>query len=157
VYSAYHNKEVCVAAEENQTIARRFIEEGWNQGKIGVVDELVTEDFVEHALWPNAVPLGPAEASPREQLKYDITEFRKGLPDLQVTIDQQVTEGDKVVTVATNRGTTTGKPISWVQITIDRIVDGKIAERWLLWDRLGFWQQLGIVPATTELSAQLPT
>lgn len=146
-----------MAAEENQTIARRFIEEGWNQGKVGVVDELVAEDFVEHALWPNAVPLGPTEVSPREQLKYDITEFRKGLPDLQVTIDQQVTDGDKVVTVATNRGTTTGKPISWAQITIDRIVDGKIVERWLLWDRLGFWQQVGIVPATTELMAQLPS
>jgi predicted SnoaL-like aldol condensation-catalyzing enzyme len=146
-----------MSAEVNQTIVRRFIEEAWNQGKVGVVDELVADDFVEHPLWPNAVPLGPTEASPREQLKYDITEFRKGFPDLQLTIDQLIEAGDKVVTVTTNRGTAeTGKLVSWVEITIDRIVGGKIVERWQLWDRLGFWQQLGIVPATSELMAQVP-
>jgi hypothetical protein len=46
--------------------------------------------------------------------------------------------------------------MSWVAITIDRIVGGKIVERWLLWDRLGLWQQLGIIPATPELMAQVP-
>jgi predicted SnoaL-like aldol condensation-catalyzing enzyme len=146
-----------MSAQDNQTVVRRFIEEAWNQDKVGVIDELVADDFVEHPLWPNVVPLGPTEASPREQLKYDITEFRKGFPDLQITIDQLIEAGDKVVTVMTNRGTpATGKPMSWAEITIDRIVGGKIVERWSLWDRLGFWQQLGIVPATSELMAQVP-
>ena len=146
-----------MSAGDNQSTVRRLIEEGWNHGHGAVVDELVAADFVEHPLWPNTVPNGPSDASDREQLKYDITVFRKGFSDLQITIDQQIEAGDKVITVQANRGTAdTGKPISWVTITIDRIVGGKIAERWQLWDRLGFWQQLGIVPPTTELIAQVP-
>ena len=145
-------------ADANQALVQRFIEEAWNKGNVSVVDECVAADFVEHPLWPNIVPLGPMDVSAREQLKYDITESRKGFPDLQITIDQLIEAEDKVITVLTNRGTPiTGKPMSWVEINIDRIVGGKIVERWSLWDRLGFWQQLGIVPATPELMAQFPS
>jgi predicted SnoaL-like aldol condensation-catalyzing enzyme len=145
-------------ADANQALVQRFIEKAWNQGNVAIVDECVAADFVEHPLWPNIVPLGPMDASAREQLKHDITETRKGFPDLQITIDQLIQAEDKVITVLTNRGTPiTGKPMSWVEINIDRIVGGKIVERWSLWDRLGFWQQLGIVGATPELMAQFPS
>jgi ketosteroid isomerase-like protein len=146
-----------MSAEDNQSTVRRFIEEGWNQGNVAVVDELVAADFAEHPLWPNVVNPGPSDQSPRDQLKYDITTTRGGFPDLQVTIDQLIESGDKVVMVATNRGTpATGKPVTWTEINIDRIEGGKIVERWSLWDRLGFWQQLGIVPPTRELMDQFP-
>jgi ketosteroid isomerase-like protein len=146
-----------MSAEDNQNIIRRYYEEGWNQGNPAVLDELVSVDFVEHPLWPNVVNPGPEDQSPRDQLKYDITMSRDGFPDLQTTIDQQITSGDKVVTVATNRGTpVTGKPVTWTEINIDRIADSKIVERWSLWDRLGFWQQLGLVPPTRELMDKFP-
>ena len=142
---------------DNQSIIRRFFEEGWNKGNPAIVDELVAADFVEHPLWPNVVNPGPSDQSPRDQLKYDITENRKDFSGLTVTIDQLIESGDKVVTVATNRGTpATGEPMTWTEINIDRIVSGKIVERWSLWDRLGFWQQLGIVPPTRELMDQFP-
>ena len=146
-----------MSAEDNLSIVRRYYEEGWNQGNPAVLDELVSVDFVEHPLWPNVVNPGPEDQSPRDQLKYDITNSREAFPDLHTTIDQLIESGDTVVTVATNRGTpSTGKPMAWVEINIDRFADGKIVERWSLWDRLGFWQQLGIVLPTRELMDQFP-
>jgi ketosteroid isomerase-like protein len=144
-------------AEANKALVQRFVEEVWNQGNVAAIDELVAPDFVEHALWPNVMLNGPAEASPRDQISHDVAAFRGGLPDLSVTVDQLLDTEDKVTAVTTHRGTPTHRdaPISWADISIYRISDGKIAEVWILWDRLGFWQQLGIVPPTQELAAQL--
>lgn len=144
-------------AEANKALVQRFVEEVWNQGNVAVINELVSPDFVEHALWPDVMRNGPADASPREQISHDVAIFRGGLPDLVVTIDQLLSSEDKVTAVTTHRGTPTHRDtaISWADISIYQIADGKIAESWILWDRLGFWQQLGIVPPTRELSAQL--
>jgi predicted ester cyclase len=79
-----------------------------------------------------------------------------GFPDLRITIEDMIAEGDKVVTRFTTHGTQqeafgsippTGKQVAVSTIEITRIADGKIAEDWGLDDRLGMLQQLGLVPA----------
>jgi predicted ester cyclase len=83
--------------------------------------------------------------------------FLAGFPDLSYQIDEQLIAGDRVVTRGTWSGTNTGslmgqpatgKPFSTVSVVIDRVVAGKIVERWEVGDVLGMMQQLGLAPAS---------
>jgi steroid delta-isomerase-like uncharacterized protein len=83
--------------------------------------------------------------------------FLAAFPDTEYTVEQQVDEGDYVVTRWTARGTQsgelmgippTGKTVEVTGIAIDRFSDGKIAESWGNWDTMGLLQQLGAVPQT---------
>jgi ketosteroid isomerase-like protein len=78
---------------------------------------------------------------------------------MQVTLDQVMSTGDKVIAVGTTRATRDGKQLSWITINILRVAGDRIVEVWSLWDRLGYYQQLGVVPETPELlqKAGLPT
>ena len=76
-------------------------------------------------------------------------------PNVEEIIEDQVAEGDKVATRLTFSGThsgelmgipPTGKQVTFTAITIDQLVDGKITERWHLFDTLGMLQQLGVIP-----------
>jgi steroid delta-isomerase-like uncharacterized protein len=82
--------------------------------------------------------------------------FRTGFPDIQVSIEDLVAEGKKVVAhwtwCGTNQGEfqgipPTGKQVTGSGISIQRIADGKIAEAWVNFDTLGMLQQLGVIPA----------
>jgi len=135
---------------ENKALSRRLIEEAFNAGNIGVVDELVATDFVNH---DSALPeptVGQAAA------KASIQGYRAAFPDLRLTIEEQLAGGDLVATRWSAKGTQqgelmgmapTGKQATVTGITIDKIVDGRIAESWTNWDTLGMLQQLGVVPA----------
>lgn len=142
--------------DANKALVQRFVEEVWNQGNLSLIDEFVALDFVEHSLWPDVVWFGPEEVSHREQISHTVKAYRDSTPDFSVTIDQLLDSDDKVTLVTTYRGTPTGhtSPITWAEISIYRIAAGKLAEAWVLWDRLGFWQQVGVVPPTRELIAQ---
>ncbi len=81
--------------------------------------------------------------------------FRHGMPDIKLTIDDEVYTGDRVVHRWTMTGTDTGglmgmpasgKKLTFTGITTVRMVDGKIVERWANVDELGLLQQLGIAP-----------
>ena len=135
---------------ETKAIARRFLEEAFNGGNLGVVDELVAPEFVSHdaAL--------PEPTTGIEAAKASIAGYRDAFPDLRLTIEQQVAEDEYVTTRWTARGThrgdlfgmtATGKQATVTGITIDRIVGGKFVESWTNWDTLGLMQQLGVVPA----------
>lgn len=135
---------------ETKAIARRFLEEAFNGGNLGVVDELVDPQFVNH---DSALPEPTIGI---EAAKGSIAGYRDAFPDLRVTIEQQVAEGEYVTTRWTARGThrgdlfgmtATGKQATVTGITIDRIVDGRFVESWTNWDTLGLMQQLGVVPA----------
>jgi predicted ester cyclase len=81
--------------------------------------------------------------------------FYKAFPDLHHTFEDQIAEGDKVVTRVTFHGThqgtfqgipATGKKIAVEATLVDRIVDGKFVEHWSNMDSMGLMQQLGVIP-----------
>jgi predicted ester cyclase len=142
--------------ESNGELVRRSIEELWNEGHLDRVEQLFTSDHALHVLYEGAEaglggPLG---------VRHRVAMWRAIFRDVQVTIEDLVVAGDRVVARWTGRGTdsehhwwgppATGKRVRWEAITISRIVGGKIAEEWLAWDRLDLWQQLEAAPPTRE-------
>ena len=130
--------------------ARRFFEEVFSQGDLDLVDELVAPDYVGHPSGPEEQLRGP------QGVKEYIGRLREGVPDLTLTIEDQVADGDKVATRWTARGThdgellgaaPTGRTATITGITIQRSgAGGRIVEGWTSWDMLGMLQQLGIAP-----------
>jgi len=124
--------------ETNKSIVRRLWKEAWQENNFATIDELVATDYVLHA-YPEDLAFG----SGAEGLKQLITSWLANFPESQMTIEALIAEGDRVVIRYTTRPTpstvTTG-------IWIDHIVDGKVVESWVDWDRLGLFQQLGIIP-----------
>ena len=130
-------------------VVRRFIED-FNRGRDleEIKKEFFTPDFKIHF---------PGSTTPLdiEDYKQFGAMFRSAFPDLLHTIETQVAEGERVVTHLTISGShkgifqgipPTGKVVNMGEITIDRIVDGKIAERWVQFDQMGMMQQLGAIP-----------
>jgi steroid delta-isomerase-like uncharacterized protein len=144
-------------SETNKTLSRRFFEEVFGKGKLNVLDEIIAKDHVNSG--PGALPGLPTGIEGAKQL---VTVYRNAFPDLHFTIDEQIAEGDKVVTRWTGHGTNkgellgmpaTGKSSTVTGIVVDRIANGKIAETWGVFDQFGMMQQLGVIP-TPELAAK---
>ena len=137
-----------MSADANKEIVRRLGVEPW-EGNIGVIDELVTPDYVGHD------PSQPEDMRGPEGVKQFVTTYLTAFPDGRITIDEQLAEGDHVASHWTGRGTQqgdlmgippTGKQVTVTGITISRVKDGKVVEEWTNWDTLGLLQQLGVVP-----------
>jgi steroid delta-isomerase-like uncharacterized protein len=135
-------------SEQNKALVRRVIEEVYNRGNLALVDELSTSDLVIH--------LTSQEIRGREGAKEYVAALRAAFPDLHITIEDQIAEGDRVVTRWTARGThrgefqgisPTGRQVRVAGTDIDRIADGKAVECWSHVDELGMMQQLGTIPA----------
>lgn len=135
--------------ESNKMAAKRIFDDGFNQGRFEVADELIHDDALGHD------PALPEPMRGPEGFKELVRGYREAFPDLHVSIDQQVAEGDFVATRWTARGThkgelfgvaPTGKESTITGMTIDRFKNGKIAESYTNWDTLGLLQQLGAVP-----------
>lgn len=148
----YHDRDYQLA-EANKAVARRWIEEIWNNGNLSVIDEIVAEDYIDHD------PAAPGAPTDREGVKSGVTEFRRAFPDAHFAVDAMMAEGDRVVVPLTFTGThqgeihgapATGKQVTWKGIFIYRIQNGKIAERWGQLDTLSFMIQLGAVPPPGE-------
>lgn len=138
--------------EQNKQLVRRDNEETWNKGNLALIDELYAPEFVQHFL-PDGTELRGIDA-----LRDHVRSHREAFPDWTETIEHIVAEGDLVVihftSTGTNEGTflgnpPTGKRVQIHEVSIVRIVDGKIAEQWLLPNLLGLTQQLG-VPARSD-------
>jgi steroid delta-isomerase-like uncharacterized protein len=137
-----------MSAEENKAAIRRFTE-GISRGDITAVDDFVTDDV----RYVNAPPgLAPGIEGYRQLMGMFLTAF----PDLQLSVEDMVSEGDKVVARIKGRGThrgdfmgvpPTGKTVEAGAITIMQFRDGKVAEEWEQIDVMGLMQQLGAVPA----------
>ncbi len=134
-------------SEQNKMLVRRAIEEVWNRGNFAVVDELLANDYLGHQ--------SGGETNGRESAKQYVAILREAFPDIHFTIEDQIAEGDRVVTRWIARGThtgefqgipPTGKQGSMTGIDIDRVADGKLVECWVNSDDLGLLQQLGVVP-----------
>jgi predicted ester cyclase len=137
-------------SEANKALARRVIEELFTKHNVALIDEF----------FPDCVYRAPAVGELRgEAYKQFLTAVLAAFPDGRWTVEDQVAEGDKVVTrwsfTGIHRGNLTGiaptgKPVTTSGVMIDRIVGGKIAEEWEEYDALGMMLQLGAVTVIAQ-------
>ncbi len=134
--------------QDNSAIVRDFVEETINQGRIDSTERFVWEDVVEQVPFPGH---GPGV----EGLKDVLRGMRAGFPDIHFAIEEQIAEGDKVLSrfewTGTHRGEflgvpATGRPVKVWGMVVDRLVDGRIKETSIIMDALGLMMQLGVFP-----------
>lgn len=135
-------------SDRNKAVERRLLDEVYSQGNLEIIDELVANDFVGHGTGAEGGDQG------RDAYRQFIVDLRTAFPDIRMTVEHQVAEGDKVATRWRARGThlgefrgipPTGKHGEISGTIIDRIADGKIIECWSNTDDLGLLQQLGVI------------
>lgn len=133
---------------QNKDTVQRLHNKIWSEGDLDLVDEIVAEDYVEHN------PMVPHEARGPADYKESVTMFRTAFPDLTITEEDTIVEGEKVVTRITMEGThegefmgiePTGRAVESTGIVINRLQDGQLVESWPLADMLSVLQQLGVV------------
>ena len=138
-----------VSAEENKALVRRAFEEGWNTGNLDVFDEVDAQGYILHD------PSVPEDVVGIDGIKGFASMFLQAFPDLHFAIEDQIAEGDKVVTRWTSSAThqgelmgvaPTGNRTGVSGVTISRISNGKLAEDWNNWDTLGLMRQIGAIP-----------
>jgi predicted ester cyclase len=136
-----------MSLEQKKAVVRRCWQECFNKRNLAIVDEFVATEYVWH---------GPSqEVSGPEGIKQLITVFLTAFPDLQMTFEDQMGEGDKIASRWTVRGThqgdlfgipPTGKQVTFTGLVISRMVGNQITEEWEHFDQLGLLQQVGAVP-----------
>ncbi len=131
-----------------KSIVRRLYEEVWNKRKLHLMGELVSPSHALHGTHISGSAIGP------EAYKQQVALFVAGFPDLHFTIEDTVTEHDKVVVCWTLSGThkgeylgipATNKKVSVEGITIHHIANGRIMDSYAMRDIWGMMQQLGVV------------
>ncbi len=131
---------------KNEVLIKRYFEEVWNQGKLDVLDELLSPNYINHSPGMPNPPAGP------EGLKPIVSAIREAFPDLNYEIQNIVIAEDQVAVHTIMRGThkgdffglaPTGKTVEISQMQIERIQDGKIIEHWRVTDELSMMRQLG--------------
>lgn len=136
-------------AADNKAFVRSAVEEIWRTGDVALIDEHMAPDYVLHK-----PPTGFAPN--REGLKGIVRAMHSAFPDLRMTVEDVLAEGDKVAQRRLYQGThkgelfgipATGKAVSVSQIIVSRVANGKFVEEWAETDFLGMLQQLGVVPA----------
>ena len=143
-----------VTSTDLKTLVRGFFEEA-SKGKavaFAAIDKLFVADYVEHG--------GYGEATRGiKNYKHAMDEFYSAVPDVHVTVNDMVVEGDKVAVRFALSGThkgefagaqPTGKKVTIEEIGIIRIAGGKFVESWMRYDTLDFMQQLGLAPTSEK-------
>jgi steroid delta-isomerase-like uncharacterized protein len=138
-----------MSSEQNQEVLRRVIEEGFNKGNYAALDSLFAPDYQEHQFGVHKTLDG---------FKQDIQYLRTAFPDLHLTIEDMVADGDKVWIRMTARGTNQGPlmgPATGQAMVITvmdecRFENGKIVEHWGVPDRFAQMAQLGLLPQRSE-------
>ncbi len=143
-------------SEGNKFVIRRSFEELWNKGNLSLADELFTRNYEHHD--PSSPDFGRGPESERKRAAL----YRTAFPDLQLTIEDIIAEGQTVMARWSCRGThkgdlsgiaPTGKQVTISGVTIARFTNGKMVEGWVNWDALGLMQQLGVVPELAKNKA----
>jgi predicted ester cyclase len=144
-------------SEENKAIARRALEELFSaQGDLDVADEIISPNYIGHD------PVSPEDIRGPEGAKETAMMYRNAFPDVQLSVEDQVSEGDMMVTRWIASGThqgelmgiaPTGKRVRVAGTSVERVVDGKIEETWDNYDALGMMQQIGAIPSPEETQA----
>jgi steroid delta-isomerase-like uncharacterized protein len=137
-----------MSSEDNKAVVRRFFEL-FNRGDFEAMGEVYASDVIDHNP-------GPSQAPGLAGVKQILALFRAGLPDITVTVDHMIAEGDLVVTRQTARGSqsgeflglpATGRAVEMTAHDMYRLKSGKVVEAWHIEDLLGLMQQLGAIPA----------
>jgi predicted ester cyclase len=134
----------------NKAVARRVLE-AMSEGNVDDAARLLAPDYVWHG--PGAEVHGP------DGWKQLASIYLQAFPDLSFTLEDQIAEGDKVVTRYTARGThrgelsgvaASGRPVAVPCLVIDTIVDGQIVDSFEVFDQLGMFAAIGTFPALPE-------
>jgi steroid delta-isomerase-like uncharacterized protein len=139
-----------MSTDQNKAIARRIVDEGWTKHNPTILDSLFSNDALLHDPQNKTVEKGPQGA------KSTLATYLKAFPDLKISIEREIAEGDYVVqhlrAIGKNTGEfngmpPTGKDTNITGVMTSKIKDGKVIEAWSLFDSLGLLRQLGVVPA----------
>ena len=138
-------------SESNRNVVRRLFEEVWNKGNLQATDELFTPNYAHHDSSASTPDVGRGPESEKKRA----TLYRTAFPDIRLTVEDIVAEGETVVARWSCRGThrgdlngiaPTGKQFNITGVSIARFTNGKMSEGFVNWDALGLMQQLGVVP-----------
>jgi steroid delta-isomerase-like uncharacterized protein len=122
------------------------------RGDIEAFKAVIAPNYVRHC---QAMPPGLQEIHGTEAFFGFIEEFLVAVPSYQDSLSNMIADGDKVAYISTMSGTQTGplgdlpasgKSFTLVNIIIQRLEDGKVAETWISWDNMAFLSQLGFMP-----------
>jgi predicted ester cyclase len=138
-----------MSQEMNKSVVQRVLDEAFVGGNFDVLDELLTPDFVNH----NVIGTGEETLSVGiEALKREMMGVHTSMSDISIEVVHLLADGDYVMTYAISTGTHTGQffgvagtgnPVRTPAMSIVRMVDGKMAERWNIIDLYGTLQQIG--------------
>jgi steroid delta-isomerase-like uncharacterized protein len=137
-----------MSTDGNKTVLTRIFAEAFNRGNLEVAEELIAPNWVYHGT-------EGTEFKGREGFRQFLTMYRTAFPDLHITVEDMVAEGNKVTAVGSFRGTftgpmmgipPTGKTCFGKILAISRFEEGKEAEVLEVFDRLSMFQQLGLIP-----------
>lgn len=136
---------------ENKALVARYFNEILNQGKLDVVEEIMSPDFAFR------IPTLPEPVRGFNGMKQFVTGLRNGFPDIHFTVEREAVEKDKVASrwriLGTHKGEflgipPTGNRVEDQGVDIFRVANGKIAEMWVNENDLGLMQQLGVIPSS---------
>jgi len=136
-----------MTSEENKKFMSYFIEEVINKKNVNATDALVSEGFIEHVPFPGQQP-------GREGLKFVLNAMFTAFPDMSWTVNEQIAEGEKVVTrftwTGTHRGEFMGIPATEKRVevwgvVIDVVRNNFFSESRIIMDNIGLLQQLGVM------------
>ncbi len=135
-------------SEESKVLAKRIIQEIWNEGKMDLADEIIGQDYADSVVGDGS-PVGP------EGFKQAVNGIRSDFPDFDITIDDMISEEDKVAVRWTFRGThkgelmgiaPTNKQVEFDGVYMYRFTDGKLVERSGKRDMFSLMKRLGVIP-----------
>jgi steroid delta-isomerase-like uncharacterized protein len=141
-------------SEHNKAIVRRLFAELWNTGNLSMADQIFAPTYEHHDPSTPDFGRGPDSEKKRASL------YRNAFPDMHLTIEDVIAEGETVMTRWSCQGThkgdlngiaPTGRRFTITGVTIARVSAGKIVEGFVNWDALGLMQQLGVVPAPAQV------
>jgi predicted ester cyclase len=148
---------MAMTTDDHKAISRQMIDEVWNKGNM---------EFFAETIYPNAGIHDPENVNVHGGLDFAreiISMYRTAFPDIQFTVEEQVAEGDMVVTRWSARGThlgtlggipPTGKQVTVTGMLMECYCDGRPRRSWMNWDGLGLMQQLGIGPSLALRAGQ---
>jgi predicted ester cyclase len=143
-----------VSAEENKALARRGWETFAGRASLDGLEEFYADDYVGHQTTHEVRGVAAQRAY--------VAGILAAFPDLAATVEDQIAEGDKVVSRVRLRGThrgelygipPTGTAVEFGGISIARLSGGKVVEEWEIYDDLGLLQQVGAFPASGAAGA----